>query len=61
MTATETINVLKDHSVDYRFNPKTRDLKVKEVFYSRKTKKEGHIWVDATDWNKNDLVDWLGY
>lgn len=61
MTTAETINVLKEHSIDYKFDQATGHLEAKEEFVVQATGEHGYSWVDATDWNKRDLFDWLGY
>lgn len=61
MTATETINILKEHSIDYKFDPATGHLEAKDEFVVQATGEHGYSWVDATDWSAIDLKDWLGY
>lgn len=61
MTATETINILKEHSIDYKFDQATGHLEAKDEFVVQATGEHGHSWVDATDWSRQDALDFLGY
>ena len=51
------IDILKAHSIEHKIE--NNKLEVKEEFSSQG--KHGFVWVDATEWNKRDLFDWLGY
>ena len=61
MTIIQKVAVLKNHRIKCRTNRHKTILVAKEEWRDSKNNKDGFSFVDMTDFNKQDLYDWLGY
>ena len=58
-TTLEKARVLKNHSIEYKIEGS--QLHALDVIYNANTGATESNWVDITDWNKQQLANWLGY
>jgi len=58
MTANEAINILTDHSIEWKIE--NNNLFAKDEFVNVK-KEYGFCWEDISEWTKSHLLEWLGY
>ena len=62
MTAIDKlVRILKQHDQRFVTNRQRTQLFVEEVFQPAGAKDWCSEWIDASEWNKQDLLDWLGY
>lgn len=61
MTIADKIKLLKSHKINHVTNRQNTQLLVESVWVDSKSHKEGSDWIEATEWDKRQLLDWMGY
>lgn len=53
--------IFKQHSVNCITNIQKSQILVESVWVNTKTKQSGSDWLDATEWDKKEVYDFLNY
>ena len=53
--------IFKQHSINCVTNIQKSQILVEDVWRDTINNKDGSDWVDATEWDKKRVYEWLGY